>query len=119
MPAPATSRLAAALLTLTLATSAVAGGAAPEAPKKVAVEEVTATAVQLTWRDRSVNEVSFEVWSREDGGAEWTRQGSVGSNVTSFIAKDLLRATTYEFRVEAVNPSGSTAAETVLATTLE
>ena len=121
-----TSRIAVVLTVLALSTSAVparalAGGpTTPTAPKRLEVEAVSTTEVQLAWKDRSVNEVSFEVWSKKDGDAEWTRAGSVGSNHTSFVAQGLERATTYEFRVDAVNGSGATpAAETVSATTLE
>jgi hypothetical protein len=120
MSRPSTLRIAAAFAALALSTGAAASSAAPPAPKKLAVEEVAETDIQLSWKDRSVNETSFEIWVRKDPETEWKLLGSVGSNVTSFTSETLERATTYEFRVAAVNGSGSTLAkDTVFATTLE
>ena len=121
MPRPSTPlRVAAVLAALISSTGAHAASAAPPAPKKLVVEEVAETDIQLSWKDRSVNETAFEIWFRKDPETEWKLLGSVGSNVKSFTSEALERATTYEFRVQAVNGSGSTAArDTVFATTLE
>jgi hypothetical protein len=91
----------------------------PAAPSNPAATAVSASEVNVTWTDNSLNETSFIIERATD--AAFT-QGFVSaqapSDATSFMATGLAMNTTYYFRVRAANAAGESAnSDTVQATT--
>jgi hypothetical protein len=77
----------------------------PAAPSNLVAAATSSTQVTLTWSDNSNNETSFKVERRTGSGA-FAEVASLGSNVTTFGDSGLTAATTYGYRVRAVNGSG-------------
>jgi probable HAF family extracellular repeat protein len=90
----------------------------PAAPSNLAVASVTADSVTVAWIDNSSDESAFEVERRTSGGV-FTRVATTGANATAFRDARLPAATTYEYRVRAVNAAGASPySNVVVATTL-
>jgi fibronectin type 3 domain-containing protein len=81
---------------------------APTAPSDLASTGASSSGVNLVWRDNSSNESGFRIERRIDTGA-WSQIASVGANVTTVADTGLRSWTTYEYRVRADNPSGTSA----------
>jgi hypothetical protein len=76
----------------------------PTAPSNLAASVVSATQINLTWRDNSSDETGFLI-ERSLDGKTWTQIGSVSANVKSYSATGLSAVTTYYFRVRAYKGS--------------
>jgi len=72
----------------------------PNAPSNLRVTGTTVNSISLSWRDNQVAppETGFEIWQSLNG-TTWTLAGTVGTNVTTYIATGLTTRTTYYFRV--------------------
>jgi titin len=84
---------------------------APAAPSNLVAASVTSTSVTLRWNDNSNNETGFVV-ERCSGSSRklsCTAVGTPGANVTTFTNTGLSPATSYQYRVKAVNSTGSSA----------
>lgn len=80
---------------------------------------VEAATLTLTWQDNSTNETGFQV-ERCTGAActNFALIGAPGLNVTTYVDSTLADATTYCYRVRAINSGGaSTYTNTACATT--
>lgn len=90
----------------------VAGGGLPSAPAGL-----TATAargrVDLAWTDNSNNETGFAVMRRAEGEAVFSQLATVAANLTTFADTGVQPATRYQYRVFAVNQSGTSAGSNV------
>jgi regulation of enolase protein 1 (concanavalin A-like superfamily) len=91
----------------------------PAAPSNLAVSSVTATQVSLTWTDNSPERTaSFELQRSTDGvnfvRPSWTSSGPPFTNATDATVSP---STTYYYRVQAVNVSGSSAFSNVVQVT--
>jgi hypothetical protein len=75
--------------------------------------------IDLTWTDNSNNETNFDIERCTGAGCTgFAPLASVGANVTSFRDSTVARRTTYQYRVKARNPTGSSAySNTASATT--
>ena len=83
-------------------------GQAPVAPDNLTADPngVTATSVELAWRDNSTNESEFEIFRAPAGGTTWEQVGKTSTNVVRYTATGLTPATGYQFRVRAKNTWG-------------
>jgi putative transposon-encoded protein len=77
----------------------------PAAPSNLTAAATSQTQVSLTWTDNSNNETGFRVERRTGSGA-FAEIASPGANVTTFGDSGLTPATTYGYRVRAVNSTG-------------
>ena len=57
----------------------------------------------LSWTDNSYNEKNFEIFRKETGGAQATKIGTVGANITTYQDITADAAKSYEYSVVAVN----------------
>lgn len=92
----------------------------PDAPSNLsgtAVAVGTRASVTLTWTDNSSNETGFTIQRSVNGGARWTNVTTTAANVTTYTQNLLLRGRTYEYRVRANNPLGSSGWVTTSVTT--
>ncbi|MDI6901695.1 MAG: cell wall-binding repeat-containing protein [Anaerosomatales bacterium] len=92
----------------------VAMAVKPRAPSGLGAAAVAGPAVDLTWTDESHNETGFRIERSEDasftvGLTEFT----VGEGVTGYSDTSVVAATTYYYRVFAINTVGDTTDYTV------
>lgn len=73
--------------------------------------------VHLQWMDRSANESGFQIERRLFGGGAFDPVGSVPANVTTFVDEGLTADETYEYRVRAYGPAGTSAFTAIAAAT--
>jgi hypothetical protein len=78
----------------------------PAGPTDLVASLASARQVDLRWTDRSTNETSYKI-QRKTGTASFADIATVGQDVTSFSDVGLALATTYTYRVYAVNSRGA------------
>lgn len=106
----------------TMTDSAVQSGTyilvnAPVAASGLDATTASTTQINVTWNDNSDNETGFRL-ERRIGAGSWGTVTTTAANATSYSNTGLTPATTYEYRVYAVNVAGdSTASNTDTATT--
>jgi predicted phage tail protein len=89
----------------------------PKAPSTLTASAVSASQINLSWRDTSNNESGFRI-ERRIGTGTWSQIATTGPNVTSFASTGLKSRTTYGYRVRAFNGIGTSAySNTASATT--
>lgn len=76
--------------------------ATPNTPNGLQVTSVTASQVQLAWADNAGNESAYVV-QRSMPGTAWSTIATLAANTTSYQDTGLVPATTYLYRVHAVN----------------
>lgn len=62
--------------------------------------------VKLTWSDASDKEESYEIHKSVDAGLTFSKIGSVGRNVSTYVDGDVVAAKSYSYKVSAKNPLG-------------
>lgn len=82
-------------------------GTAPAAPNGLLATTVSASQINLTWNDNASNETGFVVERSADGSTGWASIATPGTNVESYSNTGLTAATTYYYRVHAVNAAGN------------
>jgi titin len=80
---------------------------APAAPNKLTAQALSASEIQLTWRDNSSNEAAFRIERKV--GSVFQEVLVVGANTTSATISGLSPRTSYSFRVRASNAGGFSA----------
>ena len=80
--------------------------ATPNAPSQLTADPISASEIELSWKDNSNNETDFLVQISEDG-ANFSLLSTVSANSTAAIAQDLESGKTYSFRVQARNGAGT------------
>jgi parallel beta-helix repeat protein len=90
---------------------------APVAASGLNATTASTTQINVTWNDNSDNETGFRL-ERRIGAGSWSTVTTTAANATSYSNTGLTPATTYEYRVYALNAAGdSTASNTDSATT--
>lgn len=64
-------------------------------------EEVLPNSVTLRWKDRSDNEVLFEIQRRVSGALRWKTIKVLSPNKTSYVDQNVLDGENYEYRIRA------------------
>jgi hypothetical protein len=90
---------------------------APAAPTGLSALALSSSEMALQWTDNSDSESGFEVERALSGSAMWTRVTTVPANVTALTDTGLLTATSYTYRVRAVNTLGGSGYATATQTT--
>jgi len=88
----------------------------PAAPTGLSATAASYAQVNLTWTDASANEDSFQIERRQGAGA-WTLVGTRPADFTSYPDSTVVGATTYTYRVRAVNSDGESSYSNEAATT--
>ncbi len=107
--------LSSALSALTLPAAS-----APPAPSNLTASDISYQQLSLSWSDNSFNEDSFIVEFRLSSfifDPPWATARTLPFNSTSTVITGLTAGTRYDFRVVALNSSGSSATNTITATT--
>lgn len=91
----------------------------PSAPSDLAGDTFSLFMIKLTWTDTSFNEDGFKI-ERSSDNINFSQLSVVGSNVTSYLDRDIFVGTTYYYRVKAFNIGGdSDYSNTISAKTLQ
>ena len=80
----------------------------PVAPTGLTTTAMSATRVDLTWRDNSGNETGFKI-ERSTDGVSFTQIGTTRSNKMLYSDTKALAGITYAYRVRAYNSYGNSA----------
>ena len=83
--------------------------AAPAAPTTLRAVAASGTHVDLSWTDRSNNELGFDLERSTDGGVTYYLTDTVGAAQVSYSDLTVQPGHTYFYRVRAYNPGGSSA----------
>lgn len=105
---PSPAGYAAGVGDLTL-TAPAAGQVPPASPSGLRATAASDTRVDLTWADRSGNEVGFVVERATTSNFLSPTRFAVGANATGFADTGLTPGTTYYYRVLAANAGGQSA----------
>ena len=77
----------------------------PAAPELLTSPGASSTAVQLSWGDRSDNELGFNIYRSEDGGDTFLQIGSTAVNVNSYTDSPVQPGMSCVYRVSAFSLS--------------
>lgn len=91
----------------------------PSAPENLVAESISQTEIDLSWEDKSTDELFFRIERRKEGVATWTEVGLVIKGTTSFSSTGLEPDQKYYFRVRAGNQGGESAYTNVASTKSE
>jgi hypothetical protein len=83
------------------------------APQILGFSVVTASRVDVVWRDRSTNEAGFRIERSSDYGSTWTTVGTVGANATTFSDRSVQGGMYYLYRIRAYDASGASAVSSI------
>jgi alpha-N-arabinofuranosidase len=78
----------------------------PAAPTSLTAKAISASRIDLAWKDNSSNEAGFKV-ERSLNNSTWTQIATVSANVVSYSNTGLSRNTLYYYRVRAYNTVGN------------
>ncbi|QOV88077.1 fibronectin type III domain-containing protein [Humisphaera borealis] len=98
----------------------VSSEALPSTPTNLVAELAAAGRhVALTWTDNATGETSYEVQRLAFGSETWTTLATLASNAASYTDTSAAEATTYTYRIRAINSAGASAfSDTYVATTV-
>lgn len=107
-------------MTVSSPASASASANAPAAPTNLAATAQNGPQIRLTWRDNATNEARFVVDRSADNGATFTQVATAparnGTGNVTYTDTTVAPATTYVYRVTAVNLAGSAVSGTITVT---
>ena len=92
------------ILTWSFAPSAVK---IPAQPTSLTATAVSGTEINLTWRDNSLYESGFVIMRATGSSTTYSQIAVTGANVTTYSDSGLVPNTTYSYKVQATNSSGS------------
>ena len=91
----------------------------PAAPSNLTAIALLLSQIQLNWTDNASTETGFQIDRSANGTSGWTQIATPVRNVITYTNTGLTAATTYYYRVRAVNATGPSANSSVAnATTL-
>jgi len=90
----------------------------PNAPSSLTATAATYKKINLSWNDNSNNETGFEVLRSTGSSGPFTNIYTTAANVHTYSDSSLTASTTYYYRVQAVNNSGTSNYVSKSATTL-
>ncbi len=76
-----------------------------EPPENVTVEKVSASQINVKWKDVSDKEGGYEIWRRVVEG-KWVLAGITAKDANVFEDKGLIPSTNYEYKIRAVSDEG-------------
>lgn len=85
------------------------GGVAPSKPTGLSATTVSFKRIDLAWTDNSNNEQSFELYRATSAMGNFTTIGVLPANTTSFADTLVEPATTYFYKIRAINQYGESA----------
>ncbi len=100
---------------LTLGALPTGNKQAPAAPSDLSAKAISSSAIELKWKDNSDDESGFQLERRLPPG-DFSLIESTAANVTGFTDKGLKPATTYCYRVRAVNDGGQSEFSNIVCT---
>lgn len=83
-------------------------GTPPTAPSNFQTTAIGAHSISMAWDDNSADETGFQIDCSPDGVA-WSTIANLAANMESWTNSGLAAATTYYYRVRAVNSYGNSA----------
>lgn len=102
-------------LALTNAAIAVPPVTPPATPGSPTLSAATGTTqLTLTWSDVSNNETTFKIERSLDGTSAWTEIASLPANSTRYADPNLSTATSYYYRLYAINAAGQSSCSPVI-----
>jgi fibronectin type 3 domain-containing protein/regulation of enolase protein 1 (concanavalin A-like superfamily) len=91
---------------IAMATTATSTPIPPTSPVATAI---SATQINLSWTDNSINETSFKIERKTGLGGTYAQIASVAANVTSFADTGAVPGTSHYYRVRGTNGAGNSA----------
>ncbi|MCL6524163.1 MAG: fibronectin type III domain-containing protein [Thermoflavifilum sp.] len=82
-------------------------GNVPAAPTHIQATALSYRSIQLQWQDNSNNETGFEIYRATQLSGPYSIVYTTPANVTQFIDSTLQPATTYYYKVQAINQYGA------------
>lgn len=79
----------------------------PASPSNLMVTVVSASQVNLAWKDNSSTETGFKIERSPNGATGWAQIATVGANVTTYTNAELTCQTIYFYRVRAYATIGN------------
>ncbi len=80
-----------------------------QAPTSLSAQAASSSGINLAWRDNSTNETGFIVQRRRLGSDKWVQIGTTAADAETYSSDGLFPHSTYIYRVQAFNESGSSA----------
>ena len=91
----------------------------PEAPSNAAASATSSSAIRVTWTDNSSNEDGFQVQRGASAAGPFAQVGTTGPGAATYDDGGLAAATTYYYRVRAVNTAGNSGWSNVASATTQ
>jgi len=79
----------------------------PAASSDLSATVFSATRIDLSWTDNSLNEDGFSIERKTGAGGTWAEITTVGANTTSYNSTGLSGSTNYFYRIRAYNLAGN------------
>lgn len=83
---------------------------APTAPTSLTATTISASQINLSWTDNSINESGFKIYRKAGNSTTWTLVSTVGVNISAYQNTGLTSGTTYTYYVVATNIAGDSPA---------
>jgi len=88
----------------------------PTAPSGLGATAISTTQINLAWTDNSSTETGFRI-ERKVGPVSFSTVATTSAGATTYSDTGLTAATTYDYRVYAINPAGDSAASNTASAT--
>lgn len=79
----------------------------PAAPASLAGTAISSSQIDLTWQDNATNETGFRLERSKANKQNFSQVATIAKNTTTYQDQNLEAATTYYYRIRAVNTGGN------------